>query len=263
MLAKNEEYIMQIKIFELLIIFTIAVTSGFAQDLTGPQIIEEVNNLMAPKTAYAKSKMTIVTTSGDLRTFVYDSWSKDKGEKNLVRYLEPRRVKDQAVLMLNHADDIWMYFPRTQRVRKMATHAKKQKMQGSDFSYEDMGSGDAFIEDFTAKRLDDEEKEGQQCFTLELTRKRDSDLSYSRLIMWVVKENFYPIVINYYSETNPSRLEKTLTQSNIEIIDGIATAKNMVMLNKNDNTKTEMELIEVTYDLELEDRMFSERELKK
>jgi len=156
-----------------------------------------------------------------------------------------------------------MYFPRTQRVRKMATHAKKQKMQGSDFSYEDMGSGDAFIEDFTAKRLDDEEKEGQQCFTLELTRKRDSDLSYSRLIMWVVKENFYPIVIDYYSEKNPNRLEKTLTQSNIEIIDGIATAKYMVMLNKNDNTKTEMELIEVTYDLELEDRMFSERELKK
>jgi len=86
-------------------------------------------------------------------------------------------------LMLNNADDIWMFFPRTQRVRKLATHAKKQKMQGSDFSYEDMGSGDAFIEDYDAQRLEDEMREGHDCFKLELTRKEGSDMSYSRLIL--------------------------------------------------------------------------------
>ena len=136
------------------------VTSLSAQDLTGNEIVRKVNDIMAPASTWAKAKMTILTTSGDKRTFVYESWSMNHGEKNLVRYQEPSRVKGQAVLMLNHADDIWMFFPRTQRVRKLATHAKRQKMQGSDFSYEDMGSGDAFIEDFSTTRLDDEQAEG-------------------------------------------------------------------------------------------------------
>ena len=245
----------------LMVLLIVPLASG--QELTADEIIQKVNDQFNTETSYGKSKMTIVTTSGQKRTFIQESWSKDRGEKNLVRYLEPRRVKDQAVLMLNHADDIWMFFPRTQRVRKLATHAKKQKMQGSDFSYEDMGSGDAFINDFASKRLDDEQKEGQDCYTLELLRKPESDSSYSRLVMWVVKENFIPVVIDYYDENDPSYLRKTMIASDIRVIDGIPTAMKIVMLNKNDNTQTEMELLEVKYNLELSDDMFTERSLKK
>ncbi len=243
--------------------FLILVTSASGQELSGEDIIQRVNDLFNAQTSYTKSKMTIVTSSGENRTFVQESWSKDRGEKTLVRYLEPRRVKDQAVLMLNHADDIWMFFPRTQRVRKLATHAKKQKMQGSDFSYEDMGSGDTFIEDFTSKRLEDEEKEGEACFKVELSRKEDGDSSYSRLVMWVIKENFLPIVIDYYAENDPTYLEKTMMASDFKVIDGIPTAMKVVMQNKNDNTQTEMELLEVKYDISLNDDMFTERGLKK
>ncbi|UCC41897.1 MAG: outer membrane lipoprotein-sorting protein [Candidatus Aminicenantes bacterium] len=245
------------------IIFLLATAGAFSQELTGEEIVQKVNEIFSPNSSYGKSKMTIMTTSGQKRTFISESWSKNKGEKNLVRYLEPRRVKGQAVLMLNNADDIWMYFPRTQRVRKLATHAKKQKMQGSDFSYEDMGSGDAFIEDYTPKRLKDEKMEGHDCFTLELTRTPESDISYSRLIMWVIKENFHPIVVDYYDEDDSSLLQKRLVLSDIQIIDNIPTAMKMVMHNKNDNTQTEMELLEVKYNVNLDDSMFTERALKK
>ncbi len=239
------------------------VSLAHPQELTGAQIIQEVNDLYNPETSYAKSKMTIVTTSGQKRTFLSESWSMNKGEKNLVRYLEPKRVKGQAVLMLNNADDIWMFFPRTQRVRKLATHAKKQKMQGSDFSYEDMGSGDAFIEDFIPQRLEDEKMEGYDCYKLELIRKPDSDLSYSRLIIWVIKENFVPVVIDYYHEDDPKRWLKRLVGGDIRTIDGIPTAMKLVMSNQEDNTQTEMEIIEIKYNIELSSEMFTERRLKK
>ncbi len=235
----------------------------FGQELTGEEIIQKANDLFNVDSSYGKSKMTITTSSGQKRTFISESWSKDKGEKNLVRYLEPSRVKGQAILMLNNADDIWMYFPRTQRVRKLATHAKKQKMQGSDFSYEDMGSGDAFIKDFVSKRLDDEKMERHDCYKLELTRKPDGDVSYSRLIMWIIKENFVSIVIDYYSDDDPDYHEKRLVQSDIRIIDDIPTAMKVIMFNKNDNTQTEMEFLEVKFGVSLDDRMFTERELKK
>ncbi|MFC1726740.1 outer membrane lipoprotein-sorting protein [candidate division KSB1 bacterium] len=251
------------KLTALIVIGMILIPSLFAQELTGEEIIQKVNDLFNPETSYGKSTMTIVTSSGDKRTFTMESWSMGKGEKNLVRYLEPRRVKGQATLMLNHADDIWMYFPRTQRVRKLATHAKKQKMEGSDFSYEDMGGGDSFIEDFTSKRLDDEKIEGEECYKLEMTRKPDSDVSYSRLIMYIVRENFVPIVIDYFDEKNPDFHLKRLVQSNIRIIDNIPTAMKAVMYNKNDNTQTEMEMLEIKYNVQLDENMFTERSLKK
>ena len=235
----------------------------FSQDLTGQNIIEKVNDLINVSTSYSKSKMTITTTSGQKRAFISDSWSKDGGEKNLVRYLEPTRIKGQAILMLNNADDIWMFNPRTQRVRKMATHAKKQKMQGSDFSYEDMGGGDVFIKDYSAKRLADEKKEGIDCYKLELTPNEGINASYSKLVFWIVKENYVPVVIDYYDENSPDRVLKTLIQSDIKIIDGLHTAMKFVMISRNDNTQTEMEMLEVKFNIELEDSMFTERELKK
>jgi outer membrane lipoprotein-sorting protein len=245
------------------ILILLLIVFSYGQELTGEAIIQKVNDTMNVETSHSKAKMTIVTTSGSKRTFVEESWSKDKGEKNLVRYLEPQRVKDQAVLMLNNADDIWMFFPRTQRVRKLATHAKKQKMQGSDFSYEDMGSGDAFIEDYESKRLDDEESEGYDCYKLELTRKPGSDMSYSRLIIWVIKENFVPIAIDYYDEDNPSRRVKRLVQSDIRVIDGIPIAMKAVMFNLNNNTQTELEMLDVEFNIPLDDSLFTERALKK
>jgi len=234
-----------------------------AQELTGEDIIQRVNQVINPQAMYAKAKMTITTSSGSLRTFLYESWSKNKGEKNLVRYLEPVRVKDQATLMLNHADDIWMFFPRTQRVRKLASHAKKQKMQGSDFSYEDMGSGDAFIEDFSARRLNDQTWEGFDCFQLELKRIPESDISYSRLVIWIIKDRFVPVVIEYYSENDPDRILKRLVQSDIREVDGIPTAFRMDMHNQNDGSQTGLELLEVRYNLILPDSMFTERVLKR
>lgn len=233
------------------------------QELTADQIISKVNDLMNQETIYATMRMTIITTSGKERTFEYESWSKARGEKNLVRYTKPARVKGQAILMLNNADDIWSYFPRTKRVRKMATHAKKQKMQGSDFTYEDMGSGDAFITDFNNKRLKDEKMEGYDCYKIELAKKKDVDSHYSRLVMWIIKENFVSVAIDYYDEDDPDRWLKRLVQYDIKEIDGIPTGMRMIMYNKEDNTQTSMEILTCKYNVTLKDEMFTERELRK
>lgn len=247
----------------IFIIVTIANSILFGQELTGNQIINKVNELMSQETMYGRMTMTIVTSSGQKRTFEYESWSKDSGEKNLIRYTKPGRVKDQAILMLNNADDIWAYFPRTRRVRKLATHAKKQKMQGSDFSYEDMGSGDSFLNDFTTQRLEDEKIEDYDCYKLKLTHKKQRDSHYSKLVLWVIKDNFVPVVIDYYDEDDPNRKLKRLVQYDIKNIDGIPTAMRLVMYSKEENKQTEMRILECKYNIKLQDNMFTERGMKK
>ncbi len=235
----------------------------FGQDLTANEIIKKANDVINQKTVFGKMKMTIVTTSGKKRELFYDFRSKNRGEKNLNKYTAPRRIMGQAFLMLNNADDIWMYNPRTNRVRKLATHAKKQKIQGSDFSYEDMGSGDSFIEDFNHKLMPDEKKEGHDCYVVEMTIKEGRDSNYSRMIAWIDKKNYLIRVIDYYDEKNRELLKKTLIQSDLKIIDGVPTAMKMTMYNRMDNTKTENEVLEIKYNIRIDDNIFTERGLKK
>jgi outer membrane lipoprotein-sorting protein len=245
-----------------LLFFSTSILS-FGQEPTGEEIISKVNELMNQDTVQAKVKMTIVTSSGNERVFIYDSYSKNKGEKNLLRYIEPKRAKGQAILMLNYADDIWIYFPRTKRIRKLASQSKSQKMEGSDFSYEDTGASDAFIIDFTSKKLGSEKKEGYDCYKIEMIRKEGIESGYSRLIMWVIKDSFVPIAIDYYDRENPELLLKTLIQYDIKNVDGIPTATKMVMYNQQENSQTSIEMLEVKYNLNLDDSLFTERYLKR
>lgn len=248
-----------IKIALSIIILFISGAQLYAQDMTADEIINIMTETMNPAQSQGRMKMTIMTTSGQKRTFEYETFSKNQGEKSLMKYVKPTRVKDQAILMLNNADDIWVYFPRTKRVRKLATHAKKQKVEGSDFSYEDMGASNTFIDEYDAVRQNDEKKEGRQCYKLALTRKSESSASYSRIVMWVDKEYMVPLVIDYYHEDDPELMEKQLVCSDIQLIDGIYTPMKFIMYNKLDNTQTSMEIIEVSYQIELPDDLFTEQ----
>ena len=242
----------------------LAGTSTNAQEgPTADEIIEMMTETMNPETSQGKMKMTITTSTGQERTFVYEAFSKGKGDKSLMKYLEPSRVKGQAILMLNDANDIWVYFPRTGRSRKLASHAKKQKVEGSDFSYEDLGASDAFIDEYDAVRLDDGNIGGRLTYVLELTRNEESTASYSRVVLRVERESLVPLIVDYYHDKDPQLHEKQLTCSDIELIEGIHTAKKCVMHNVLDDTRTTMEIIEVKYNVELHDDMFTEMGMKK
>jgi outer membrane lipoprotein-sorting protein len=245
-------------------IFALFLTTClFAEGPTANEIITKVNDLMNQESMKAKMTMTITTSGGDKRTFEYLSYSKNRGEKNLLVYQAPRRVRGQKMLMLNNADDIWAYFARTKRVRKLATHAKRQKMEGSDFSYEDMGANNSFLTDFNSTKIKEEKKEGYDCWVVELAKKSTSSSGYSKMVMWIIKENYLPIAIDYYDEDNPNRIDKTLVQSQIKLIDGIPTGMKYTMTNRNDDSDTIMVLNEVEYNVQLDDMLFTERGLKK
>jgi outer membrane lipoprotein-sorting protein len=228
------------------------------QEMAADAILKTMTETMNPEQSQATMTMTIVTSTGQKRTFMYETYSKGKGEKSLMKYLEPQRVKGQTILMLNNANDIWTYFPKTRRIRKLATHAKKQKVEGSDFSYEDMGASNTFLEEYDAVRLRDETKEGRQCYKLELTRKPKSNAGYSRVVMWVDKEEFVPLVVDYYHDNDPALWEKELICSDTRLIDKIYTPFKYVMYNKLDNTSTSMEIIDINYDRNLPDDLFTE-----
>ncbi|MCK4295931.1 MAG: outer membrane lipoprotein-sorting protein, partial [Candidatus Marinimicrobia bacterium] len=229
-------------------------------DVSGPEILDKIIDLMNPENAKGIMEQTIVTTSGDKRTFKYETYMGNRGESSLMRYLEPSRVKGNAMLMTDYSDNIWMYNRRTGRVRKLASHAKKQKFEGSDFTYEDMGSGDSWKTDFKPVLKGTQKIKKERCFKLEL-QARSKDVSYTKMICWVRVSDYFPIQIDYYDKKNV--FTKTLFLQDIRTIEGVLTPMKMVMRNNLDFTETVMEYLDINYNVKFDKNFFSERNLKK
>jgi len=247
------------RIMLFVILFGISLIAG-DPEVSGPEILDKIINLMNPDNAKAVMEQTIVTTSGDTRTFKYDMSMTNRGEKSLMRYLSPSRVRGNALLMTDFSDNIWMYNRRTDRIRKPASHAKKQKFEGSDFTYEDMGSGDSWKEDFKPVLKGIEKVNKVRCFKLELQAKSE-DVSYSKMICWVRVSDFFPIQIDYYDKNNV--FTKTLFLQDIRTIEGVLTPMKMVMKNNLDRTESIMEYVNITYNVKFDKGFFSEWNLKR
>ena len=242
-------------------ILALCLLVGFLEaDERGREIITRITEIMSPPNSKGLVTQTIETSSGKTRTFEMEMYSGNQGEKSLMRYTEPSVVRGQTFLMLNNADDIWTYFPRTKRVRKLASHAKKQSAQGSDFSYEDMGGGDTWLEDFLPEYQGEAEYAGEACWRVELTKNPEADVSYSKMIVWARTTDYYPVYIEYYDENG--RHTKSAIMEDIQVIEDFPTAMKMTMLNHSKHSQTVMETLSITYDWQPPPDFFSERSLK-
>lgn len=247
----------QIKYLILFIITAYTFLLADIPELSAEAILDSMTAIMKTENSSGKMEQEIISSSRRERTFEYNYYSANNGEDVLIRYTLPKKVRHNAFLIKNGGDDIWVYFPRTRRVRKLASHAKNQKVQGSDFSYNDFsGSGDWNL-DYKAKRTFSGEREN---YLLVLSPKSQKENLYEKLQIYVDKLSFYPQRIEYF--TKGSHL-KTLFLEDIKTISRIPTAMTMRMVNHLENSKTTMIILEMDYNIEFDAGFFTKRNLKK
>jgi len=248
---------------DILSIIMFCSVTIFAQEAipTGAELVEKMSDIMTQENSKATMTQTITTSSGKERTFEFEMFTANEGEKTLMRYLKPSVARGQAFLMLNNADDIWTYFPRTKRVRKLSSSSKNQKVQGSDFSFEDMGSGDSWKEEYISENLGAEKYDGTDCWKLESIGISEKNPSYPKMVVLMRKSDFYPVKIDYFDDDG--YIEKTLLMEDVKEIEGVPTAMKMTMENHSEVSETSMETISITYNWEPPENFFTERTLKK
>ncbi|MBT4497857.1 MAG: outer membrane lipoprotein-sorting protein [Gemmatimonadetes bacterium] len=241
----------------LLIVFLGTMTAA-AEELAVAEIIRRIDATERVASSEGVAKQTIITSGGKKRTLEAKTYSRDRNDKQLLVYIAPRRVKGDKILMLNEGDDIWFYTPKTDRVRHLASHARRRKVQGSDFAYEDMAGG-SIEEDYTCKLLGEEEIEKVACYQLELIPTENGP-HYSKLILWAEREKFVTRRIDYFEE---GALLKRLTTGDVRQIDGHWYPMEMVMRNLQEGGETVMETVEIRFDVELADELFTTQALKR
>lgn len=229
-----------------------------AQELTPKEIVNRIDAAERVASSEGIFKQIITTSGGKKRTLEMKAYSRDRNDKQLMIYTGPRRVKGDKILMLNEGDDIWFYTPKTDRVRHLASHARRRKMQGSDFAYEDMAGG-SIEEDYTYTLLGEEQEEGVACFKLELIP-TESGPHYSKLILWAEKGKFVTRRIDYFED---GELLKRMKTYEVKEIDGHWYSMRIVMSDLQEGGETAMETVEIKFDVELPDELFTTGNLKR
>jgi len=243
-----------------------APVGAVSEDLTGEEILDRIEQ-ESPVTEGGTGVINLITENkrGEQRSSTVRMYRKESNgtEKQLLEYLEPADVKGTKFLSITEEGKealMYIYFPFLGRERRIAAGEESDSFMGTDFTYEEMGSGQTYQEEYDASRLKDEVLEEYPCYVLRLTpQEEDSDYTYIK--MWVWQEEFLVLRIEFYEEGD--RLTKALSNSDIrEEEEGEFMPHRIVMADEIKGTKTIIEIVE-TKEEELSEDYFTLRYLRR
>jgi len=176
-------------------------------------------------------------------------------DRTLITFTEPADVKGVSVLTLP-GNTIYMYMPAFGKVRRIASHIKNQNFMGTDFSYEDISMN--YVDNYDVIGF---EKTGEEetPYYLELRPKPDSEISYSKLNMWMNKDRV-PVLVEYFGKDG--ELSKRMTVRP-ELVGDYWEMTYIEMETVGTGHKTIIELSKVEHDTGLKQDFFSPRNLRR
>ena len=239
------------KIMTLVILLTAGITGTVnAQDAA--TIIKKVDHVMyAPKDMTAVNKIVLTDRSG--RTDTREAKIQQMGTNyRIFRFTKPASQAGISVLSLPN-DIMYLYMPAFGKVRRISSSIKNQNFAGTDFSYDDMES-QPMAEKYDAKFL----KTAGDTYVLQLTPKSKRS-AYSKVIMSVNKEHYYPVEMQFYDRGNHE--VKVAHYTFVKIGKYWNTEKITMKDLKKDHT-TSMIMSDVKYDTGLTKNDFSVRKLQ-
>lgn len=227
------------------------------QAANSQSILKKIDQNMSSKNRVMESSMTIhgkrISRTITSKTYAEGS------QKSFSEYLSP--IAEKGTKMLKLDNKLWIYTPSTDRIVQISGSMLRQSVMGSDLSYEDM-MDDRTLEDiYTEKEVGTEVIDGRKTIILELSAKV-SDVAYQKQKIWVDEERYVPLKQELYAKSG--QLLKKIEFKNIKQVQGRWFPHNMLYKDMlKDGKGTEFFIMEIKFDVEIPDYMFSKASLKK
>jgi len=243
------------KLSYFLIIILMLVSSTMLLATHAQKIVTKADSVVnAPQDQKATMKMILIDKNGNKKHREAEFLQKGD-EKRIMRFTAPADQKGIAFLGLPN-DVQYLYMPAFHKVRRIASHVKNTKFAGTDFTYDDLSSF-KYSDDYNAKLL----SEDNQFWVLELTPKPGVKKDYGKLKMWVRKDNYYPVKVEFYDKGD--NLWKVMERRQIKKVGKYWVSKEMEMKDLKDQHSTIMQLQNIEFDTGLSDKLFTQRYLKR
>jgi len=228
------------------------------EPLTPFEILERIDRNTVFRTAYSEIDM-ILTIETRTLTKTLTSFA-EGNDQSFIEFLSPAR--DKGTKILKTGDIIRVYYPSAERVMRLSGHMLRQSMMGSDFSFEDMTErATRMREEYDGELLADQVLDGRPCYVLMLTTKNDKKIYYKRKI-WVDRERFLGLQEELIARSG--KVLKVLTVNEVRQIRNRFYPVRITMADKlRSNTRTEMIVKKIEFDVAIPPDTFSERNLLK
>ena len=231
--------------------------------LSGEEVMQEVYTRDSGNNMSANLVMTLTNSRGSTRERSIQQYRQNDsdGEKKIMFFLAPSDVKNTSFLSYSYADgrsdDQWIYLPALNRVKRVASDKKNDSFMGSDFTYDDMGTRHPSAD--THKVIRTETIDGRKCLVVESIPK-EAKPTYAKTLAWVVENEWIGLKKEFYLPNG--KVGKKLEIDSYEKTDGVWVITDMTMSNLDKNSSTRIRMLDVTFNNDLKDSVFTERQMK-
>jgi predicted RND superfamily exporter protein len=235
---------------------------------SGLQLANNINQVDDGQFVSRKMHMKMVDKRGKVRerlTLGFRQYYGDE-KRTILFYLAPKNIKDTAFLTYDYTskeDDQWLYLPALRKARRISASDRGDYFLGTDFTYEDIKKeGKVETKDYTFTTLAEEIIDGKKTYQVEglpIDKKTAKELGYGKVQWWVDSSNWVVIKAKYW-DRKLNEL-KTLSVSDIRLVDGIWTRHQMKSINQKTGHSTEFTFSEVDYKSKVKDSLFSRQSI--
>lgn len=232
------------------------VTAEQAQ-LTPRQILDHVDDLFRGKSSKGRMTMTVVTAHWK-RSLTMEWWSKGK-DRSLIRILSPEKEKGTATLRVDN--DVWNYLPKVKRVIKLPSSMMSGSWMGSHFTNDDLVKESRMADDYDFKITFQGRRKGKEVIEITCTPKPEAAVVWGKVVVEVGAADYMPTHSLYYSED--VKLARTMVFGDIGDLGGRKLPRSMKVVPQDKPDEYTLVVYEqMTFDLDLGERMFSLRTLQ-
>lgn len=236
----------------------ISVSQVYSQSLTAKEIIQKADEKNRGTSSKGIMSMTIIRPKWE-RTIVMKNWS--KGDDNFMIYIsEPAKEKGQVFLKVGK--EMWNYVPTISRMIKIPPSMMMQSWMGSDFTNDDLVKQSSIVVDYNHRLLGEEVLREQNCYKIELIPLPDAPVVWGKIISWITKDGFNLWKNEYFDEDG--FLQNIENGYDIKKMGDRTIPTKFEMIPVDDEgKKTIMQIIEVEYNIDIDDNFFSKQNMKK
>ena len=244
------KFTMNKRSFFLLILLVIPAL-GTAEERDAKSIVRDAIDHWRGVSSYTEMTMIIHRPDWE-RSMTMRAWTKGD-DHSLVRVVEPK--KDRGNGTLTDDNSMWSYSPKINRVIKIPSSMMGQSWMGSDFSNKDIARADEIVDEYEHSLLSTEEVDGIIVYEIEAIPHEDAAVVWGSEVLRIREDH---VVLEHSFFDQDGELVKSLQTMEIADMGGRIIAKRQRM-NKADKPDewTEIQIIEVDYDVELNDSLFT------
>lgn len=241
----------------VVLLFIILISNQmFAQNAS--EIVKKAYDKERGTSSRGEMSMTIVRPSWK-RTINFKMWGKGQ-DYSLTLVTYPAKEKGQT--FLKRKNDLWSWNPTISKMIKLPASMMSQGWMGSDYTNDDILKESSIVVDYTHKIIGSEKIEGYDCYMIEMTPKPEANIVWGKLIKWISKNDFLQLKTEYFDEDGYK--VKSEIGKNVKQIGGRLLPTLVEIIPEDEpGKKTIVELINIEFDIKIEESFFSQQNMQK